>query len=119
MRSRHNSLPTLLARWVSAASFLPAALFAAVAFAAAPYLAGPSVVYAGESAVFRGGNFASQDFVNVSTGAPDGASSSKAVATDPSGEVSIEVTPTVAGVYTLTVTDAQGASLVSVSFLVF
>ena len=69
MRSRSNILPTLLARWVSTASFLPAALFAAAAFAAAPYLSGPSVVSAGESAVFRGGNFASQDFVNVSTSA--------------------------------------------------
>lgn len=118
MRSRNNSLLTTLARWANAAVVLPAALFAAVAFAASPYLAGPSVVNAGESAVFRGGNFAAQDFVNVSTSAPDGAPSSKAVATDPSGEVSIEVTPTVAGVYTLTVTDAQGTGLVSVNFIV-
>jgi hypothetical protein len=88
------------------------------AFAAAPYLAGPSIMGLHESAVFNGGNFPPNVALRLIVNYPDKTQYKQVILPDGEGSLSYQVALTTPGRYTLVIRNAAGALLKSVSFVV-
>ena len=87
------------------------------AWAAGPWLAGPSILTIAERGTFSGGGFAPAASVQVRTQDPTGNQSVVQVQAGADGSLVIEVAPAVEGLHTLSVLDSAGAVLTSASFL--
>ena len=88
------------------------------AFAAGPYLGGPSIIGRHEQAVFNGGNYAPNSVVRMVVAYPDNSQHSQVLLVGNDGTLKYEVPLAAAGNYTLTVQDEKGKVLKSVIFAV-
>lgn len=93
------------------------ALFATAAIAAEPFIAGPSVVPASETAAFSGGGFTPDATIQVRLSDPNGAQAVKTERVGQDGRLSFVVAASGSGAYTVAVTDLGGVVLASAAFI--
>jgi hypothetical protein len=81
-----------------------------------PWIAGPSVTAIGKTEVFKGGGFSPNMTLNIQVEDPQGRTYMQSVTTDEQGKCAYQNTPTVGGIYTLTVFDSHGDLLARIHF---
>ncbi len=86
--------------------------------AAAPSLAGPSLVQASKGAVFEGRGYKPNTSVSIALVAPNGVETQLTVMVNGEGNVSYRLPGGAAGQYKLSVLDSSGKALASTNFMV-
>jgi len=100
---------------------LAAMLMAAACFgvmAAGSWLSGPSVISAGEPAVFNGGNFVPNAAVTVIVTEPSGRKHSQVIGVNDDGTLSYQVPISAAGTYEVQVANQTGEVLSTAAVVV-
>jgi hypothetical protein len=88
------------------------------AWAAGPYLGGPSILKVSQVGKFSGGNLTPVTAVKVLTKAPGRAELAQHVLVAANGKITYSVTPTVTGTHGLRIVDSAGKELASTQFIV-
>jgi hypothetical protein len=93
------------------------AFAAGQAWAAGPYLGGPSIMKVSQVGKFSGGNLTPVTAVKVLSKAPGGAELAQHVLVAANGKITYSVTPTVSGLHSLRIVDSAGKQLAATQFI--